>query len=100
MFKPSMQQQATPSWWHAVFLPSQQAQHAGAARHAGLTQQSMCKGHSQKHLPAYLVHLFLQASATWGELKQDLAQHLPGAPVDELEVLLAYTDQADEGEAA
>jgi hypothetical protein len=42
----------------------------------------------------------LQASATWGELKQDLAQQLPGASVDELEVLLAYTDQADEGEEA
>jgi hypothetical protein len=46
------------------------------------------------------VHLSLQASATWGELKQDLAQGLPGASADQLEVLLAYKDQADEGEAA
>jgi hypothetical protein len=47
-----------------------------------------------------LVHHSLQASATWGELKQDLAQGQPGASADALEVLLAYTDQADEGEEA
>jgi hypothetical protein len=42
----------------------------------------------------------LQATATWAKLKQDLAKELTGASADTVEVLLAFTHEAEEGAKA